>query len=221
MQPQAISFIGKILAFRPRHPKLDWNQEFLPQSVTTSIPVVFYMDSFGVPPPTSAPLPPIASSKRHDFSFRVSVFLVADKQEGQSKALLKGSIFYLDFFTATASAMHARKGKSRVIGKICRAWNLTVIRDSWLIYPNKHIHIPYWKYIVTWSVWEITCEESFGVIFTEYKGAFYSSEAQFAETGSNVKVQESIGVKVQFETGRPPCCSYQICVEVEPSWRGS
>ena len=128
---------------------------------------------------------------------------------------------YKDFFTATASAMHARKGKSRVIGKICRAWNLTVIRDSWLIYPNKHIHIPYWKYIVTWSVWEITCEESFGVIFTEYKGAFYSSEAQFAETGSNVKVQESIGVKVQFETGRPPCCSYQICVEVEPSWRGS
>lgn len=33
------------------------------------------------------------------------------------------------------------------------------------------------------------------MIFAEYKGAFYSSEAQFAETGSNVKVQESIGVK--------------------------
>lgn len=172
-------------------------------------------------PPTSAPLPPIPSSKRHDFLFRVSLFLVSDKQEGQSKALWKGSIFYLDFFTATALAMQARKGMSRVIGKICQAWNLTVIRDAWLISPNKNIHIPYWKYIVTWCVREITYEESFGVIFAEYKGAFYSSEAQLAQTGSNVKVQESIGVKVQFETGRPPCCSCQICVEVEASWRGS
>ena len=55
------------------------------------------------------------------------------------------------------------------------------------------------------------------MIFAEYKGAFYSSEAQFAETGSNVKVQEPLVLKVQFETGRPPCCSYQICVEVEAS----
>lgn len=40
------------------------------------------------------------------------------------------------------------------------------------------------------------------MIFAEYKGAFYSSEAQFAETGSNVKVQESIGVKSTVLEGR-------------------
>ena len=33
------------------------------------------------------------------------------------------------------------------------------------------------------------------------------------------KFKNPLVLKVQFETGRPPCCSY--CVEVEVSWRGS
>ena len=98
MQPQAISFIGKILDFRPRHPKLDLTLEFLPPKRDDEHPRRFYMDSYSPPPSTSAPLPPIPSSKRHDFSSRVILFLVSDKQEGQSKALLKGFIFYLQRF---------------------------------------------------------------------------------------------------------------------------
>lgn len=152
------------------------------------------------PPPTSAPLPPIPSSKRHDFSSRVSLFLVPDRQEDLSKALLKGSIFYLQRFLHRDRFSNACKKRDVA----CNWQDLLSVKfnrdPGFVVNFSKQTHNttiihPYWKYIVTWSVWEITYEESFGVIFAEYKGAFYSSEAQFAETGSNVKVQESIGVK--------------------------
>ena len=57
MQPQAISFIGKILDFRPRHPKLDLNQEFLPPKRDDEHPRRFYMDSYALPLHQRPPAP--------------------------------------------------------------------------------------------------------------------------------------------------------------------
>ena len=159
------------------------------------------MDSFGVPPPPphhhQRPLPPIPSSKRHDFSSRVSLFLVPDKQEGLSKALLKGSIFYLQGFLHRDRFSNACKKRDVA----CNSQDLSSVKfnrdPGFVVNFSKQTHN-------TSLTESILLRDLFGRLhmrrvlvwfFAEYKGAFYSSEAQFAETGSNVKVQESIGVK--------------------------
>lgn len=156
------------------------------------------MDSYGVPPPpTSAPLPPIPSSKRHDFSSRVSLFLVPDRQEDLSKALLKGSIFYLQRFLHRDRFSNACKKRDVA----CNSQDLSSVKfnrdPGFVVNFSKQTHN-------TSLTESILLRDLFGRLhmrrvlvwfFAEYKGAFYSSEAQFAETGSNVKVQESIGVK--------------------------
>ena len=182
------------------------------------------MDSYGVPPPpTSAPLPPIPSSKRHDFSSRVSLFLVPDKQEGLSKALLKGSIFYLQGFLHRDRFSNACKKRDVA----CNSQDLSSVKfnrdPGFVVNFSKQTHntslLKVYCYVICLGdyIWgEFWCDflPSIKVLFIALKHDLRKREA-------TSKFKNPLVLKVQFETGRPPCCSYQICDEVEASWRGS
>ena len=175
------------------------------------------------PPPTSAPLPPIPSSKRHDFSSRVSLFLVSDKQEGLSKALLKGSIFYLQRFLHRDRFSNACKKRDVA----CNWQDLSSVKfnrdPGFVVNFSKQTHN-------TSLTESILLHDLFGRLhmrrvlvwfLPSIKVLFIALKHNLRKREATSKFKNPLVLKVQFETGRPPCCSYQICVEVEASWRGS
>ena len=56
------------------------------------------------------------------------------------------------------------------------------------------------------------------MIFCRVKKVFFIAlKHNLRKRETTSKFKNPLVLKVQFETGRPPCCSYQICVEVEAS----